>query len=57
MITNISQSLPHIMAENSWHMYGMKKLRLCHPTAGHQCQDNACTPTKKTAEHKYMLHY
>jgi len=29
-VTSYSQSLPHIMAENSWH-YGMKKLRHCHP--------------------------
>jgi len=31
-ITIISQSLPHIMAANSWHRYGVKKLRHCHPT-------------------------
>jgi len=30
-ITNLSQSLPHIMAKNSWHRYGMEKLRHCHP--------------------------
>jgi len=29
-ITNISQSLPYKMAENSWHRYDMKKLRHCH---------------------------
>ena len=31
IITNVSQSLPHIMAENSRHRYGMKKLRYSHP--------------------------
>ena len=31
MITNVSQCLPHILAGNSWHRYGMKKLRHCHP--------------------------
>jgi len=30
-LTNISQSLPHKMAENSWHRYDRKKLRHCHP--------------------------
>jgi len=25
-------SLPHIMVENSWDRYGIKKLRHCHPT-------------------------
>jgi len=28
---NISQSLPPSWRENSWHRYGMKKLRHCHP--------------------------
>jgi len=32
-ITNISQSLPHIVAEKvSWHRCGMNKLRHCHRT-------------------------
>jgi len=30
-ITNISESLPHITAGNSWHRYGMKKLRHRQP--------------------------
>ena len=29
-IRNISQSLPHKMAGNSWHRYDTKKLRHCH---------------------------
>jgi len=30
-ITNISQSLPYVVAGNSWHRYGMKKYVSCHP--------------------------
>jgi len=30
-VTNISQSLPHIVAENSWHRYGTEKLCHCRP--------------------------
>jgi len=30
-ITNISQSLPTSWRENSWHGYGLKKFRHCHP--------------------------
>jgi len=29
-VANVSQSMPHIMAGNSWHRYGRKKLRHCH---------------------------
>ena len=30
-VTSYSQSLPYIMAEKQLALYGMKKLRHCHP--------------------------